>query len=377
MITNYPMNPAARRLGETYGPRLSVDLNLAELPQISTFTFADGSPAASETWTLTITDDETGQAYAVAVTSAASVADSIEAVVDAIAADGKANDLLTAVEDGSTVVTVTARHVGRSYSFAWAFSGGSSASATVATTQLAGGAKVPFGVVLAKSSENEARLLSATDTLAMLAGVVRRTDANHTRPFEPADARSGFDGRSRGRTLSLAHDCRIAVEPEVAPSALTDSVFVRRAQTSSVGTVGAFRASAAGGQQLYTFTPAAINLPGYGFQFEFRGVPYTALYLGDGSTTVAQACDGLVQDLGAIAGLTITDAATAMTIQTPAGERLENVRNLASHTDVPADSVTIAETTGADIDTIDLSSVARWESLPDAQGLCVLRLRLL
>jgi hypothetical protein len=377
MITNYPQNPSARKEGQVYGSRKSAPLTIPKLAQIAEVVLVDASPAASEAWVLTATDDETGQIWTLPITSGASLAASLDAAVAAVVGNGKFNDLFSASEDGVDTLTLTAKHVGRGYTFALDTSAGS-ATSTITITQVAGGDKVPFARMLARSSvAGEARLLGSTDALRDLAGATVRHDFNHTRPFEPSAQRAGYDGLDRGKTVSLAHECRMAGLPETAPSALTDSVFVRRAQTSSAGNVGAFSAAAAGGQQSHTFTPSAVNLPGYGFEFDYAGAHYTALYLGDGSTTVAQACDGLVQDLGSITGLTITDGATEVTIQTAAGTQLENVRNLASHTDVPVDSVAVAESVAGDLDSIDITSVARWESLPDAGGLCVVRLDML
>lgn len=375
---NYNMNPAPLREGQTLGPRLSKPFTLPKLAQVTTITIADASPAASEEWTLQATDDETGQVWSLTFDSGASLALTLDALTAAVAGDGKFNDLFSATEDGATVATLTARHVGRSYTLA--VTPGGSATAAVAITQVAGGSRIPFGLMMQRDAEGiagTAAVLDATTVLRELAGVLIRTDYNHVRPYEPEDAQAGSDGMARGKTVSLMHQGMIVVDPETNPISLSDSVFVRRAQTSSAGTVGAFSAAAAGGQQLWTFTPSAINLPGYGFEFDYEGAHYTALYLGDGSTTVAVACDGLVQDLGSIAGLTITDNSTDVTIQTAAGTELENVRNLASHTDVPADSVTVAETTGEDIDTIDISSIARWERLANSDGLAVLRIDML
>ena len=375
---NYRMNYTALREGQQLGPRKAKDFTIPKLAQVATITIADGSPAASEAWTITATDDESGQVWSLGFESGASLAATLDALVAAVAGDGKFNDLFSASEDGATVATLTARHVGRSYTLA--VSPGGTATAVVAITQVAGGSKIPFGLMLQRDAEGIAgtcKLLESTATLRDLAGVLLRTDYNHVRPYEPEEARAGYDGMARGKTVSLMHEGMIVVDPETNPSSLSDSVFVRRAQTSSAGTVGAFSAAAAGGVHTMTFTPSAINLPGYGFEFDYQGVHYTALYLGDGSTTVAQACDGLVQDLGSITGLTITDGATEVTITAAAGTQLENVRNLASHTDVPVDSVTVATTAAADLDSIDISSIARWERLANADGLAVLRIDML
>ena len=377
MRTSYRQTPNARADGQPLGQRYSLDYHIPELAQISTITLADGTPAAAEAWILSATDDETGQIWTLAITSGASLALSLDAAVAAVAGDGKFNDLFTATEDDATVLTLTARHVGRGYTIALDTSAGS-ATSTIALAQAPGGNKLAFGRLLARTGERTAGQLSAASTTRDLAGVLFRTDYNHTRPFAVADQRAGSDGLERGKTVSLMRRGVVCVVPEAGavPVSVDDPVYVRRAQTASAGDLGAFRASEGGGQQSYTFTPSAVDLPAYGFEFDYGGAHYTALYLGDDTTTVAVACDGLVQDLGSIAGLTITDGGTEVTIQTAAGTSLANVRNLASHTDVPADSVAIAESVAADVDTIDITSVARWVRLPDAQGIAELSIDL-
>ena len=372
MQTVYNQTMNARIEGQAQGERKARDYTIPVLAQITTIAIADGSPAASEAWVLTATDAETGQIWTLPIVSGASLAASLDAAVAAVAANGKFNDLFTAAEDGATILTLTAKHVGRDYTLALDNSAGS-ATNTVAVTQASGGAKLAFGKLLARGAGKTCDELRATSTIRDIAGALHRTEANHTRQYDSTRARAGYDGVERGSTVSLMSDGFMVVRPETAPTSVSDSVFVRRAMTGAVGTVGKFSAAPSGGQQSYTFTPSAVDLEGYGFQFSYEGADYSVLYLGDGGTTVAQAVDGLLQDLGAVSGLTITDGATELTIQTAAGTALSNVRNLASHTDVPVDSVTIAESVAGDVDSIDISAIASWEELPDGRGLGLVR----
>ncbi|MEC9048863.1 MAG: hypothetical protein VYA51_12705 [Planctomycetota bacterium] len=240
----YNQVPSQYAEGQAIGPRDSKPFTLPALPQITTFTLTDATPAAGEAWVLTATDDETGQVHTLAITSGASLADSLDAAVAAVGNDGKFNDLFTATEDGASVLTLEAKHAGRAYTFVLDTSAGSATSG-IANSQEPGGSKLAFGRLLAVSGEAEARELQSGDVLRDLAGVLFRTDFNHQRPYEPADQRSGYDGAERGDTVSLLIEGQVALTPEsgAEPSALTDSVFVRIAG----GTVGVVGASADGG----------------------------------------------------------------------------------------------------------------------------------
>lgn len=371
MQTQFTVNPGAAIAGLAIGRVYAKPRTLPYRAQISTITI--GSSEAGDL-VIDVTDDETQQTYSLTVTLSGAVeATSLDEMLAAIQANGPLNNLFSGVEDGATVLTLTARHANRSYTITTTPPG--SMTAVVATSQASGGDGIEPGLWVARGAADlQIDALTATTTLAQLEGVLRRTDANHFHAL--VESTTDVDRLRRGKTHSvLESGSRVWVEVEdaVTPGS---TPYVRRALTSGAGTVGAMRGSAAGAtQQTWTFTPTAIDLPGYGFQFEYQGVPYTALYLGDGTTTVAVACDGLVQDLGSIAGLTITDNGTDVTIQPALGTQLENVRNLASHTDVPADSVTVAETVQEDIDTIDVSSIAVFETSAAAGGLALLRIK--
>ena len=364
MQTDFNVTPDLAQAGQTYGRSRCAPHTLAYQPQITTIVIADGSPSAGESWVLRLTDDETGLAYDVPFLSGGTLAATLDNMVAALGENGNAYDLFSYAQDGATTLTATARHPGRAYTWTVPTVGGS-ASATVTNTQTSGGQKLAFGLMVARDSTSGViptfRALAATDAAIDIAGLLFRTDGNHFRSMTDEPDPTDYSGAMRGRTFSILEEGRAWVVVESAVTDISAGVHVRRALTGAAGTVGAFRTAAAGGQQLYTLTPSAINLPGYGFEFDYQGVHYTALYLGDGSTTVAQAIDGLVQDLGSISGLTITDNATTLTIQTAAGTEITNMRNLASHTDVPVDSVAIVETDAEDVDTIDVSAWCRWE----------------
>lgn len=369
MQISYSVNPDRAVEGMPIGDRESVPRLLPLSYQVTTLTVANPQAGAN---VLSVTDVASGQVYELSFTSTAATATTVDAIVAAAAINGEFRNLFSVVDTSSTVATATAKHAGREYTFELTTAFGTTTVTPADTVEHDASSSLSMGRMVCRGSgDGEISALGASTSLQQLEGIVFRTDANHFHDLEelPSDS----DVLAAGKYLSVMQKGRLWVQVEDAVTPAS-SVFVRRAQTSSVGAVGRFRGSAAGGQQSYTFTPSAINLPGYGFEFDYQGVHYTALYLGDGSTTVAQACDGLVQDLGSISGLTISDGATEVTIQTAAGTELENVRNLASHTDVPVDSVDIAESVGEDIDTIDVSSICSFETSASAGGLALLRI---
>lgn len=372
MQTEFRVNPRRGVEGQPVGERKSRPGHFAYDAQQTQIRIANSEAGNLG---ITVVDDDTEQEYSLTVAISGVVeATSLDEMLAAAEGNADFRRLFTFAEDGVEDLTMTARHANRSYTVTTTTPG--SMTAVVSELQAAGGEGVEFGRMLARSSTGDraVRALEATDEIGDLVGILFRTDGNHFHSLEN-DTPSAVDKSEPGRTYPVMQAGRVLVKVEEAVNE-GDPVFVRRALTSGAGRLGGFRASAAGGQQSYTFTPSAINLPGYGFEFDYQGVHYTALYLGDGSTTVAQACDGLVQDLGSISGLTITDGGTEVTIQTAAGTQLENVRNLASHTDVPADSVTISEAVSEDVDTIDISSIADFEDSAPADGLATLRLKL-
>jgi len=256
-ITQYNQVPNPRVEGMPCGgKRRTEPYTLAKLAQVSETVIADASEAAGEDWSITVTDSETGQQYSLAFLSGADLETTLDNAIAALAGDGKFNDLFAATEDGTDTLTLTGRHVGRGYAIN--VTPGGSATAVTTVTQVAGGANLEFGRMLGVAGRKLGRQLTTGDTVRDLAGVLFRTDFNHTRPFEPADARAGFDGMVRGKTVSLMREGRVAVLPVSAPSALNDSVYVRIAD----GNLGAFSAAADGGDTLDISSVARwVSLP--------------------------------------------------------------------------------------------------------------------
>jgi hypothetical protein len=368
MRTSHPINPDRAVAGMALSGYKSVSKLLPLVAQVQTATLTD---AVAGDLVITMRDDDVSLSRSLTVTlTTTNVATSLDEIVSAWQADPTFSDLATVSEDGATVLTVTSKIKGKTYTLTFEEPGAMVAIAVAQTVAPidAKGVGVEFGrFVKYAAADGEIATLEAGDTVSDLAGLIRRTEGNHFHKLE--ESLSDVDATVRGTHYPVMEHGRmwVYVEDAVTPAS-TPHVRI-----SGSGEIGALRGTPAGGQQSYTFTPSAINLPGYGFEFDYQGVHYTALYLGDGSTTVAQACDGLVQDLGSISGLTITDGATEVTIQTAAGTRLENVRNLASHTDVPVNSVTIAESVAADLDSIDASSICRFETSASAGGLALLK----
>lgn len=373
MQTTFNVNRAIAQEGQTYGPRDSNPYTFPFLAQITTVTIADGSPAAGEAWTLNVRDDDSLQDFPIAFTSGASLALTLDAMLAAIQGDGKLNDLFTAVEDGATVLTMTARNANIPYTITLV--PGGSATAVVAITTAAGGAEIDVGLMVARAvARDEMRPFAAGDTADDLAGLLFRTDANHFHDLEN-DTAAAEDRIDRGRTMAVMEEGRFWALVAAGVVALTDPVHIRVALTGGVGRVGELLTAPAGGQQLLTATPAAVDLASpYGFDFGFRGRHFSARYAGDGTTTVAVAVDGLVASLGTIAGLTIVDNTTDLTIQTAAGEQLDYFIESVQQNDTPAASVDLVETTAADIDSFDASAFMRWESTAAAAGLARARM---
>lgn len=367
MQTSYTMHPSQAVHGMTEGPRESRPMMLPWLEQIDSFAIAD---AEAGTLSVVITDVETEQTVEFDVTiSSTDEPTSLDEIAAAFASDPTALALFSVTEDGVDTFVTTARHANREYTFAFTPPG--SMTVTPTAVQAAGGAKVDFGFV-AGNSDNEIVAIDATTELADLVGVLRRTDANHWRETY----RDEVEALARGRKWPVNQECRVWLTYAGTAPTVGGDLYLRRAQTSSSGVVGELLAAPAGGQAVYFVTPTAVDLPGYGVEFGWRGRHYTGIYHGDGSTTVAVAVDGLVFDLGTIAGLTIADATTHMSITTAAGEDLDYIRPLAAHTDVPAASVAVSTSVAADIDAIDISSVAKVETVLPNLSLALVRIHI-
>lgn len=145
------------------------------------FTATVGGTASDGEYKVTVTDDLTGEAYATAFTRgnsetnaqiAAKLRDNWNAV-------SKNNDIFTAAAPAA-VVTFTGKVAGRTYTITKSAPG--SGTITIATTQAAGGTKMPAGIFVARRSAGSAdgytpdqvRQLTGSDTVAGIWGFVER-----------------------------------------------------------------------------------------------------------------------------------------------------------------------------------------------------------
>lgn len=375
MQTTYRVHHQFAVKGQRHGVDFrSIPLQLPWLPQITTVTQAAG--AAADALVITVVDDETQQSYSVSVSGSANEATLLANALAAIRAS-ELNKLFSVSGSGSDgnpySIVYTARHANRSYTIS--HSGGNGGAFTVTATQAAGGSGLEFGTVVAYGGAGEFRALQASDTLANIAGVLCRTDANHFHSLE-SDTPSAVDRCVRGKHYPIDERVWFWAQVEEAVT-VGGPLFVRKAQTSSAGTVGALRASAAGGQQVWTVTPTPSEnqflllvewTPAGG---EKQSVPLDAGEP-DGSTTDTEICNGwrtafaAAQADGLLAGWT-AGGTTTFTLTGPAGQsaRVSSVGEGVAAT---------AETTPADEDAIYIGSIARVEKAASAGQLALVRM---
>ena len=355
---------------------------LPMLPQRTSITSANG--AGTDDWEWTIVDDETGETHVLTATGSGTEA---TLAANAIAAFN-AHDVLPMlfVLEGVTsasdvVATLRAKHSNRSYTVT--ATGGTGAN-TVAELQAAGGAGVNFGRMVCRATHTgagpfEIQTLGASTELADLRGVVLRTDANSSRATE-TNSPTAEDLADRGKDLELLTEGYFLakVEEAVSPG---DPVHVRRALTSSAGRLGGFRASPAGATQVATIT-AVADRPAYVIEFGYLGQDYSFEYHPtDNTTTTDVAIDGLefaaAQDGVLPDGVTASSASAAatMTLTAEAGTVFDYVRSVASGLDSAAVSATVSVAAG-DADTLDISSIAQYETAASADGLALVKLNM-
>jgi hypothetical protein len=377
MQTVFNVNPDIAIEGQPHGsPRQSRPRLLPYLAQITTGVIADSEAG---TYTISIQDDVTLQVHTLAVTISGAVeATSLDEILAAWEANGKFNDLFTIVEDGVDTWTVTARHANRLYTITVANPG--SMTTVIAITQGAGGAELEMGRFVAKGTgDDEFVALGATTVLANVLGILFRTDANHFHALEnelPTDV----DTLARGRHYPIMEKgrCWMIAEDAVTPAS---SVFARRALTSSAGDIGRVRGTAVGAAQVSTVAPT-VNHQHYAISFDFEGQQFDIAYTAtDETTAVADAIDGLfdnaVEQLTAAGIETVvvaTESATLLTLTVAAGREITNLRNAAHGLDVEAVSTVVVQG-AADVDTIDVSSIAEFETTAAAGGLVLLKLK--
>lgn len=244
MQTQYKLHEDPAVEGQPVGDRKSRPMALPWLPQITEIVIADGSPAASEPWTIDFANEKTGQVFTLAFTSGASLAATLDNLVAAVAANAKIRDLFTVTEDGVDTAEFTARHANVPYTVT--VTPGGSATATPTDTQDAGGAGVEFGRLVKRGADDETyEAVAAGTTLAQVVGVLFRTDGNHFHPLEN-DGPAVVDTSRRGDTMAIMYEGRFMakVEDAVTP---TSTAYLRIAGT---GRIGALRATADGGNTI-------------------------------------------------------------------------------------------------------------------------------
>ncbi len=368
--------------GMPVGPRKTRSFGLPWQAQADQIRIADASAAASETWTVSITDDLTGQVWSYTFLSGAALADTLDNWVAAHRLNAKANSLFTVTEDGVDDFLPVARHANRTYT--WAVTPGGSATATITNLTAAGGDGIEMGRFVVRAGDGNMQQIAATSVLADIVGGVFRTDANHLHSLEN-DTVDAIDTLSRGKHHAVIESGRMWVKVEEAVEE-GDRVYCRRALTSSAGRIGGFRASPAGSAQTLTLTPI-VNQAIYGVKFTFvwEGARHviSAIYMPtDATTSIADACAGLFDALsteitahGLTGQLTPTDNATSVTIATLAGTEIIEPSGNVWYLDTEAATVTVSNG-AADVDTIDVTDIAEYESDAAADGFALLRIKL-
>lgn len=347
--------------------RKSRPLQLPQLPQITRMTVANG--AATDDLVVTFVDDLSGQSYSVTATGSANEATLGTNLSNAVAASGNVSKLFSvalvqSVNASDLIVDFTARHANRDYTIS---ATGGTGAITFSESQAAGGDGLEFGQLVARGTEDdEFAAMTASTTVSQIAGFLFRTDANHFHSLEN-DTPDAVDRCERGKHYAIAEEGEFWIEVAEAVTPAS-RVFVRVEGTD----VGDWGDTAAGGQQLWTLTPTASE-DSFGIEFDYGGRHYTAVVAdeADGSYTATEICDDLRTALGTITGLTIGGTAT-LTIQTAAGTELTGLRSIGVGV-----FASITETTGEDVDMLDVSSIARYTSSAGAGELAKVKIRIL
>lgn len=389
MQTTYSsaLTPAIKGM-PVLAPRRSRPLMLAKLAQILSLTITAG--AGTDNVTLTLTDDKTGQAWTLGpVTGSANEATLGAAIRAAVAADPKFNSLVTVaatqeVNASDLILAFTARHPNRSYTLSRVGGpDGAAATSTATETQAPGGSGLEFGQLVARgSADDEFAAMTASTTVAQIAGFLFRQDGNHYHQL-PSDLGdedpASVDTCERGPHYAIAEDGEFWVE--VAEAVTPASRVYVRVEGSDIGDWGD---SPAGTAQVLTITPA-VNMGIYGFGYRYRdanGVVHTRtpIYMPtDATTSTDDAVDGLEDAAAddAPTGITVStaSASTTLTLTADAGTEILDVWTQVWHNDTEVVSVA-ASLSSADVDMLDVSSIARYTSSASAGGLAKVKIQL-
>ena len=391
MQTTYAsvMTPAIAGMA-LLAPRKSRPRQLAKLPQILALTITAG--AGTDNVVLVATDTRTGQAWTLpAVTGNANEATLGAAIRAAVAADPKFNALFTVaatqeVNASDIILAFTARSPYRSFTLVRTGGpDGVAATSTASVTQAAGGSGLTFGQLVAKGTlDDEFVAMTSTTTVEQIAGMLFRTDANHFHAL-PADLGDELttetDVCPRGVHMAIAEEGEFWV---TASEAVTPSsrVYVR----VEGSTVGDWGDNPSGTAQTLTITPI-VNRAAYGvvFTVTYNGRIYRvegSYVPTDGTTSIADACAGLFDDLsekitalGLGSVLTPTDNATTVTVVGASGVLISEPSANVWTDDTEAASATATVST-ADVDMLDVSSIARYTSTAAAGALVKVKIQL-
>lgn len=391
MQTTYPvaMTPAIAGL-PLLAPRHARPRQLAKLSQILSLTIANG--AGTDDVDIVATDTRTGQAWTLpTVTGSANEATLGAAIRAAVAADPKFNSLFTvaATQESSgsdLILAFTSRSPYRS--FALVATGGPVSAATVSTateSQAAGGSGLAFGQLVARgTNDDEFAAMTASTTVSQIAGFLFRSDANH---FHALPADFGDELPTESDLCLRGHHYPIAEEGEFWVTVQEAVTPASRAYVRVEGsTVGDWGDSPAGTAQTLTVTPI-VDLTVYGFAFTatVNGVRYRlrAFYRPtDGTTAIADAIAGLLDSInteiasyGLTSFLTATDNTTTLTVAGAAGILISEPSANVWSVDTEVTSVT-ATVDSADVDMLDVSSIARYTSSAAAGGLARVKIQL-
>jgi hypothetical protein len=371
-------------------PRVSRPRQLARQAQVLSLTITAG--AGTDPVALTITDLQSGQAWALpSVTGSANEATLGAAIRAAVAANPKWNSLVTVaatteVDGSNLVLAFTARHANRSYSITRVGGpDGAAATSTSTVTTAAGGAGLAFGQLVARgTADDEFAAMTSTTTVEQIAGMLFRSDANHFHAL-PSDFGDELTTDSdlclRGHHYPIAEDGEfwITVTEAVTPAS---RVYVR-VEGSSIGDWGD---TPAGTAQTLTVTPV-VNRAIYGFSFGVvsngRRYQIEAVYHPtDATTSIADACAGLFDAVtadiaanGLAAVLVPTDNTTTLTIAASAGVLVDEPSVHIWSDDTEAATAT-ATVSAADVDMLDVSSICRYTSTAAAGALAKVKLQM-
>lgn len=370
--------------GMPVGPRKTRSYGLPFRKQAVQIRIADGSPAAGETWSVSIYDRKSLQTWSYEFTSGATLALTLTAWQAAHRLNAKANSLFAVTNDGVDDFLPIANHGNRSYTWT-VTTGGGTATATVSELTAAGGGGVEFGRLVVRSTigEHNFDAIGASSVIGDIVGGVFRTDANHVHPDPDGDTVDFADVLPRGKHHAVIWEGRMWVKVEDAVEE-GDRVYCRRALTAGAGRLGGFRSTPAGSAQVLTITPI-VNQAVYGFNFNFRWEGRNHNIKGfytptDATTSIADATAGLLDSIntsiaahGLTGQLTAADITTALTITTLAGTEITEVDTNVWYLDTEASTVT-ASLGAADVDTIDVGSICEFESDSAADGYALLHI---